>query len=309
MKVGRYQGSDGAERLGAVLQQNGSLQVLDLFAAASAHGVKNFPTTMDAFIASGERALERGRSAIAWTQREGHTDWLQDEASVKWMLPVRVRNCINGGRNFGAHTAEMQEYWTKQGAKLHSEIPMGFIKLASVMVPHRSTVQRPTGCEWFDYEVEAAAVIGSPALNVNERDALKSIFGYTILNDLSAREVQRKEMANHAILLGKNYPGFGPLGPWIVTADEVPDPSELEVRLTVNGQQRQRASCKDLIFSFARMVSHWSKMGLDRGDLITTGAPGGVAIAMPDPMLFYLKAGDVVCAEVSRVGVLETFIA
>ncbi|MDB5940608.1 MAG: hypothetical protein JWQ13_174 [Ramlibacter sp.] len=310
MKIGRYKGPGGAQRLGVVLEKDGELRVLDLLAAAKAHGkAPAFAQTMDAFMDGGEATLQAAYGVIEWAQRQGQADWMAAEAGVDWMTPLDVRNCIAGGRNFAAHRAETLEYWTRQGAKLHSEIPMGFIKLASSMVPTRATVNRPANCEWFDFEVEATAVIGRPALDVKESDGLKPIFGYTILNDLSAREVQRKEMANQAILLGKNYPGLGPLGPWILTADEVPDPSVLEVRLTVNGQERQHASCSDLIFSFAALVAHWSKMGLDRGDLITVGSPEGVAIGRPDPMAFYLRSGDVVRAEVRQVGVLETRIA
>jgi 5-carboxymethyl-2-hydroxymuconate isomerase len=224
------------------------------------------------------------------------------------MVPIRVRNCIAGGRNFAAHRNETLEYWTKQGAKLHSEIPMGFIKLASVMVPTRSVVKRPPETEWFDYEIEATVVIGKPIERVSEERALSAVFGYTILNDLSARELQRKEMANQSILLGKNFPGFGPLGPWITTADEIPDPSVLELELTVNGETRQKTDCRNLIFPFPRMIAHWSRMGLDKGDLITTGSPEGVAIGRPDPMPFYLQPGDVVRATVKQVGTLETTI-
>ena len=310
MKIGRYRGEQGTERLGIAVEQDGVLKVLDLRAATAAHAqYKDFPATMDTFIDSGARGLQEGYQVIEWAMRQGDAKWLTVEASTPWMIPLNVRNCIAGGRNFAAHRAETLEYWTKQGAKLHSEIPMGFIKLASCMVPTRSTVRRPEACEWFDYEVEATAVIGSTVTNVNETDGLKAIFGYTILNDLSAREMQRKEMANQSILLGKNYPDLGPLGPWILTADEVPDPSQLKVKLTVNGQMRQEASCTDLIFSFPALVSHWSKLGLARGDLITVGSPEGVAIGRPDPMAFYLQSGDVVRAEVSQIGVLETFIA
>ncbi|MGE4241462.1 fumarylacetoacetate hydrolase family protein [Ramlibacter sp.] len=310
MKIGRYRGEDGAERLGLVLDKGGAVKVLDLVAAAQAHGkARDFARTMDAFMDGGRAMLDAGYAASEWAQREGDSKWLADEASVPWMTPLNVRNCIAGGRNFAAHRAETLEYWTKQGAKLHSEIPMGFVKLASVMVPTRSTIHRPEGCEWFDYEVEATAVLGKKALNVDEEGALDAIFGYTVLNDVSAREMQRKEMQNQSILLGKNYPGFGPLGPWIVTSDEVPDPSVLEVRLTVNGEERQHAYCKDMIFSIPQLVAHWSKTGLDRGDLVTVGSPEGVAIGRPDPMAFYLKSGDVVRAEVVQCGVLETFIA
>lgn len=310
MKIGRYAGADGAERLGVVLERSGRLQVLDLAQAVRGLGkVRDFASTMDAFIDGGDAMLDGARETTDWASREGEASWFRDEASTPWMTPLNVRNCIAGGRNFAAHREETLEYWTKQGAKLHSEIPMAFIKIASCMVPTRSVVERPENCNWFDYEVEATAVIGSKALNVKPEDGLKHVFGYTILNDLSAREVQRKEMANQAILLGKNYPGLGPLGPWILTADEVPDPSKLEVRLTVNGEERQHAYCSDLIFSFQELVSHWSSLGLDRGDLITVGSPEGVAIGRPEPDKFYLRPGDVVRAEVVQVGVLETRIA
>ena len=310
MKIGRYQGLHGEERLGVVIDRSGILKVLDLQMAATMQAKHQaFASTMDAFIDAGPAALYAAYDVIDWAQRQGEANWFTNEIDTPWMIPINVRNCIAGGRNFAAHRAETLEYWTKQGAKLHSEIPMGFIKLASSMVPNRSTVHRPAGCEWFDYEVEATAVIGSKATNVNESEGLKAIFGYTILNDLSAREMQRKEMANQSILLGKNYPELGPLGPWILTADEVPDPSVLNVKLTVNGEIRQEASCTDLIFSFPALVSHWSKMGLARGDLITVGSPEGVAIGRPDPMAFYLQSGDVVRAEVSQIGVLETYIA
>jgi acylpyruvate hydrolase len=308
MKIGRYAGR-GGERLGVVLAQGGTQQVLDLAAAVQAHGKAKVAASMNGFVDGGKAQLDAGYAVIEWARREGDAAWWMDEATVPWMTPIEVRNCIAGGRNFAAHRAETLEYWTKQGAKLHSEIPMGFIKLASCMVPTRSTVKRPAGCGWFDYEVEATAVIGRPLQDASEKEALDGIFGYTVLNDLSAREMQRKEMANQSILLGKNYPDLGPLGPWILTADEVPDPSALEVRLTVNGQERQHAYCADLIFSIPALVAHWSKMGLARGDLVTVGSPEGVAIGRPTPMDFYLQPGDVVRAEVVQVGVLETTIA
>jgi 2-keto-4-pentenoate hydratase/2-oxohepta-3-ene-1,7-dioic acid hydratase in catechol pathway len=309
MKIGRFPGADGAERLGVVLGETwGEQRVLDLGAAMAARGGEPFPGTMDALIEAGERGLQTARDAVERAQRDGDERWFRAEPEVPWMLPIRVRNCIAGGRNFAAHREETLEYWKKQGAKLHSEIPMGFIKLASSMVPTRSLVRRPPETEWFDYEVEAAAVIGRACERVSEERALEAVFGYTILNDLSARELQRKEMANQSILLGKNFPGLGPLGPWITTADEVPDPSVLRVELRVNGEVRQQADCRDLIFPFQRMIAHWSRMGLDRGDLVTTGSPEGVAIGRPDPMAFYLNPGDVVHAIVDRVGTLETVI-
>ncbi len=310
MKIGRYRGDTAHERLGIVLGEPGAQRVLDLGAALHARrGSMPFGNTMDSFIDGGERALQTARDTIDWAEREGDARWFTPEPEVPWLLPIRVRNCIAGGRNFAAHREETLEYWTKQGAKLHSEIPMGFIKLASVMVPTRSVVKRPPETQWFDYEIEATAVIGRPAERISEDKALTAVFGYTILNDLSARELQRKEMANQSILLGKNFPGLGPLGPWITTSDEIPDPSVLELELRVNGEVRQKTDCRNLIFPFPALIAHWSRMGLDKGDLITTGSPEGVAIGRPDPMAFYLQPGDVIEAEVKQVGTLVTTVA
>ncbi|MEI6470634.1 MAG: fumarylacetoacetate hydrolase family protein [Betaproteobacteria bacterium] len=309
MRIGRYKGFNGLETLGMVVGNDGSaLKVFDLNAANIAKGFSS-PSTMNAFISGRNKSLNDAYAIVEWAEREGEAKWFIDEVSVEWMIPIEVRNCMAGGRNFKSHLEETLEYWTKQGAKLHSEIPMGFNKLASCMVPTRSTVVRPQETKWFDFEVEATAVIGYQAERISVQDALKCVFGYTLLNDLSARELQRKEMANQSILIGKNFPGFGPLGPWIVTADEIPDPSVLDISLSVNGQQRQKANCSNMIFSFSELISHWSKMGLACGDLITTGSPDGVAIGRANPMEFYLQPGDVVLAQSPQIGTLETKIA
>jgi len=310
MKVGRFSDGDGAERLGVVLGVGAQSRVLDLTAAAQARGGVATLRDMDSLMDAGRAGLDSAYGLIEWAGRSGDDSWFLPEVSVPWLTPLNVRHCIAGGRNFGAHMAESMEYWKARGVNAHTEIPMGFLKLASSMVPTRATVRRPPETQWFDYEIEAVAVIGRSVERVSESGALDAVFGYTILNDLSARELQRKEMQNQSILLGKNFPGLGPLGPWILTADEVPDPSVLNLELTVNGEVRQQAKCTDLIFSFPALVAHWSLMGLARGDLITTGSPEGVAISRkPDPMPFYLQPGDVVHATVEQIGTLETRIA
>lgn len=311
MKVGRFKKpGDAGERLGVVLGEGTQRQVLDLSEAARAHQPGLPLETMNELMDAGRAGLDAAYGVIEWAQRQGEQGWFTPEPGVGWMTPLEVRTCIAGGRNFGAHMAESLAYWKERGVQAHTEIPMGFVKLASSMVPTRSVVRRPAETLWFDYEIEPAAVIGRAVERVSERDALSAVFGYTILNDLSARELQRKEMQNQSILLGKNFPGLGPLGPWILTADELPDPSVLNMELTVNGEVRQKASCTDLIFGFPALVAHWSCMGLARGDLITTGSPEGVAISRkPDPEPFFLQPGDVVLATVEQIGTLETTIA
>jgi 2-keto-4-pentenoate hydratase/2-oxohepta-3-ene-1,7-dioic acid hydratase in catechol pathway len=311
MKIGRFtRANEARERLGVVLGEAFAQRVLDLSVAARAKGGEPVFDTMDSLMDAGERGLDAAKEIVAWAERAGDEAWFAPEPATQWLVPLNVRNCIAGGRNFGAHMAESMTYWRERGVKAHTEIPMGFIKLASSMVPTRTSVQRPLETQWFDYEIEACAVIGKAVQRVSENCALDAVFGYTILNDLSARELQRKEMENQSILLGKNFPGLGPLGPWITTADEIPDPSVMKLTLTVNGDVRQQAECSDLVFSFPALIAHWSRMGLARGDLITTGSPEGVAISRkPDPMPFYLQPGDVVRATVDCIGTLETYIA
>lgn len=311
MKVGRFKDSkEGVERLGVITEKAGTSMVLDVGAAFQArHGDTPFPNTMDGLIAAARRGLDAVYELQEWALREGETRWMMEESSVPWMVPVKVRNCIAGGRNFSGHRAEAAAGWSKRGVSLPPlEIPVAFIKLASIMVPTRCAVQKPAETDTLDYEVEGAAVIGWPALAVSEKDALKSVFGYTVMNDLSARDIQYKEMGNQTIVMGKNFPGFGPVGPWILTADELPDPGLLELELRVNGDVRQQIDCRNMTFSFAEMVSYWSRMGLDRGDLLTTSSPPGVASARPEPEKYYLKPGDVVHAGSRQIGTLETRI-
>lgn len=312
MKIGRFRAPGAAQgdaRLGVVLPDGPSLKVLDVAAAASAGG-HVVPPTMEALIDAGLGGLGPVYEAIAWAEQRGEPGWYAAEPEVDWLLPLRPGNCIAGGRNFGGHREESLAYWAKQGkTDYHVDFPMGFLKTASAMVPTRTTVQRPEDVADLDYEIEAVAVIGSSVRNVPEERALEAVFGYTILNDMSARTIQRQEMRNQSILLGKNFPGLGPLGPYLVTADEVPDPAVLDLQLTVNGEVRQQASCTDLIFTFPAMIAHWSRMGLNPGDLITTGTPDGVASGrQPDPAPFYLKSGDRVLATVDQIGTLETLI-
>jgi 2-keto-4-pentenoate hydratase/2-oxohepta-3-ene-1,7-dioic acid hydratase in catechol pathway len=216
---------------------------------------------------------------------------------------------VCAGRNFGRHKMESQKAQGADSSKLHSDFPTGFIKLGRTLVPHKSQVRRPPDVLDFDYEVEIALVLGQAIDAHSDIDPASAIFGYTIFNDLSAREWQLREMDNGMILLGKNFPGFGPLGPYILTADEVPDPKALVLWLKVNGELRQHSDCRDLIFNFEEMVAFWSRLGMVAGDLVSTGTPEGVALHhKPDPQAWYLKPGDRVEAGVDGIGVLETYI-
>ena len=175
-----------------------------------------------------------------------------------------------------------------------------FIKANSAISGPNDPIVRPVGAVKLDYEVELAAVIGRDAKNVNEADAMKHVAAYCIVDDVSERAFQMERQGTTT--KGKSADTFAPIGPWLVTADEVGDPQALEVWTTVNGESRQRGHTKDMIFSVRTLVAYVSQfMSLRAGDLISTGTPAGVAHGMKPPR--YLQPGDVVEMGISKLGV------
>ncbi|CAN5389075.1 fumarylacetoacetate hydrolase family protein [soil metagenome] len=311
MKLARYKSGSGIEQLGVVVGGEAHERLLNVAKAAGGSGRK-LPETMTALIASGDRGLDELKQLQHWSASRADATWFDSLDAVEWLTPVPARSCIAAGRNFGRHLEESRRGHaaaTGSQTDFQTEFPTGFIKLGRALVPHKAVVARPREVLKFDYEVEIAVVVGKDLDDVGIQEARKSIFGYTVFNDLSAREWQFKEMQNKLVMIGKNFPGFGPVGPYILTADEVPDPARLTLWLNVNGEQRQHSDCSDLIFGFDEMVSFWSRVGLQAGDLISCGTPDGVAVhRKPDPAPFYLKPGDIVHAGVDQIGVLETRI-
>ena len=177
--------------------------------------------------------------------------------------------------------------------------PTLFIKANSAINGPFDPILRPRGAVKLDYEVELAAVIGRDARYVSEADAMKHVAAYCIVDDVSEREFQMERQGTTT--KGKSCDSFAPIGPWLVTADEVGDPHGLEVWTTVNGETRQRGNTKDLIFGIAKLVSYVSHfMSLRAGDLISTGTPAGVAHGMKPPR--YLQPGDIVEMGITGLG-------
>ncbi len=309
MKIARYQSAAGLERLGIVTAVSGRELLVDVAKAAVARGGSSTPASVMGLIEGGAAAKDASRDLLLWAAQRQDPAWLDDPDVVQWLTPVPPKSMISAGRNFGRHKLESAKSNAASASKLHSDFPTGFIKLGRTLVPHKSRVLRPQDVLDFDYEVEIVLVLGKAIDAHTDFDPASAIFGYTIFNDLSAREWQLGEMQNGMIMLGKNFPGFGPLGPYILTADEVPDPNGLVLWLKVNGELRQHSDCRDLVFGFEQMVAFWSRVGLVPGDMISTGTPEGVALHhKPDPRAWYLKPGDRVEAGVDGIGVLETFI-
>jgi 2-keto-4-pentenoate hydratase/2-oxohepta-3-ene-1,7-dioic acid hydratase in catechol pathway len=209
--------------------------------------------------------------------------------------PLVERDCqlFCVGLNYADHAAENN--------LPPPETPIFFTKLASVVIPHGTPIPLPHGGHTVDYEAEMAVVIGRRADRVSPEQARECIAGYTIMNDVSARDLQRNDKQ---WFRGKNCNGFGPLGPWLVTADEIGDPGNLEISLRLNGELRQHSNTRNLIFSPESLISILSQtLVLEPGDLISTGTPAGVGFHAK-PQVF-LKASDRVAIEVEGIGILE----
>jgi 2-keto-4-pentenoate hydratase/2-oxohepta-3-ene-1,7-dioic acid hydratase in catechol pathway len=196
------------------------------------------------------------------------------------------------GLNYGDHAAE-------QGLPLPKE-PVVFIKARSCIVGPHDDIVIPKGAQKTDWEVELGVVIGSRASYVSEKDALAHVAGYCVVNDVSERAYQ-KERGGGQWTKGKGCPTFGPIGPWLVTADEIADPQNLTMWLDVDGERMQSGSTATMIFGVRTLVSHLSHfMTLEPGDVITTGTPPGVGDGKKPPR--YLKAGDTVSLGIDGLG-------
>ena len=213
----------------------------------------------------------------------------QGRLAVPW---TGMRKFVAIGLNYADHAAESNMPIPKE--------PVIFMKTLDCAVGANHPVVLPQGSVKGDWEVELGVVIGSRARYVSEADALKHVAGYCVVNDLSEREFQLERGGQWD--KGKGCDTFGPVGPWLVTADEVGDPQNLAMWLDVNGQRRQTGSTRTMIFGIAQLVSYLSRfMTLQPGDLITTGTPPGVGMGMkPTPQ--FLKPGDHIRLGIERLG-------
>jgi 2-keto-4-pentenoate hydratase/2-oxohepta-3-ene-1,7-dioic acid hydratase in catechol pathway len=211
---------------------------------------------------------------------------------------VRLGSPVGGVRNFIAVGLNYADHAKETGAEIPKE-PILFNKLPNCIVGPTDDVMIPKGSIKLDYEVEIAFVIGKRARYVEEKDALSHIAGYCICNDISERHFQAERGGQW--MKGKCAETFGPLGPWLVTRDEIEDVQNLSMSLDVNGQRRQTGSTTTMIFGIAHCLHYISQfMVLEPGDVVTTGTPPGVALGMKPPV--WLKAGDVMTLGIQGLG-------
>lgn len=221
-------------------------------------------------------------------------------ADVKLLAPIeRPGKYLAIGMNYGKHLEEADQLGVPR-----SKHQIWFNKQTTSIVGPYDDIQ--TGVtEKLDYEVELGVVIGKPARQVAEKEAHANIFGYFVANDVSARDWQ---FHSQTIMMGKSFDTHGPIGPCIVTADEIPDPHKLGLRCYVNGELRQSGNTGDMLASIRSQIAYLSTaFTLETGDLIATGTPHGVGISMNPPT--FLQPGDVVRCEIDAIGAIENRIA
>ena len=229
---------------------------------------------------------------------EGLTETGDTIAVSKWLAPVAAVNIFGIGLNYRAHAQET-------GSKI-PEHPILFMKPTTAVTDPGDPILLPACCDRgpeVDYEAELAVVIGRTAKDVSEAQALDYVLGYSCSNDVSARRWQKHGGARQWVR-GKSFDTFCPLGPVLVTADEIPDPQVLDVRCLLNGETMQSGNTSDMIFSVAELIAHLSRdTTLLPGTLILTGTPPGVGVARKPPV--FLADGDMVRVEIERIGTLE----
>ena len=238
------------------------------------------------------KELIASRSGVdSLTERDHKADIALEEVQFLPVIPDSgAIFCV--GLNYADHARET--------GRLLPTHPSTFLKLNRSLVGHREALTRPQASGCFDWEAELGVVIGRAARHVEESDALSFVAGYTCLNDGSIRDWQH----SRDVTQGKNFLGTGACGPWLTTRDEIPDPGSLTVTSRLNGVEMQRATTDNLVFSVRKLVSYYSTLTeLRPGDIISTGTPGGVGHRR-EPKI-YMRPGDVIEVEISRIGVLR----
>jgi 2,4-didehydro-3-deoxy-L-rhamnonate hydrolase len=280
----------GASRLGAVVDR----RVVDLAAASNG----DLPTDMLGFIESGAEAWSLARQIAADSSATGVA---LDQVKLLAPIPLPRKNIVCLGLNYRDHAAEAAR---AAGKELRlPKYPIYFTKPpTSVVGPDEAIVYDRSVTEQVDWEAELTLVLGRAGRDIPPGQAMGHVFGYTIGNDVSARELQFRHGGQW--FKGKSLDTFAPLGPWIVTADELADPHALGIRLRVNGVEKQSSNTRELIFDIPTMISELSAgVTLEPGDLIMTGTPHGVGFARTPPE--FLQDGDVVDVEIDGIGILR----
>ncbi|MCZ7574036.1 MAG: fumarylacetoacetate hydrolase family protein [Ardenticatenaceae bacterium] len=296
--------SDNSPHLGVVR----GTAVLDVARLGQLTGGTELPDSMLGLFDAGPIALTRLKEALAVQTndalREAGGAWLLSETTLLAPIPRPRKNIFCLGKNYAEHARESNR--ARGESDVAPEAPLFFTKApTSVIGPDAPILIHPLS-DQVDWEIELAVVIGRRGRNLRAAEAMDFVFGYTILNDVSARDVQWRH--GRQFFKGKSLDGSCPLGPWIVTADEIPNVHGLTLRLWVNGVLKQEGHTTDLIYDIPTIIASLAEgMTLEAGDIIATGTPGGVGFARQPPE--FLRPGDVVEQEIEGIGRMRNPVA
>jgi 2-keto-4-pentenoate hydratase/2-oxohepta-3-ene-1,7-dioic acid hydratase in catechol pathway len=247
-------------------------------------------------------------STREWFERGGDVPETGERATladVTLRAPIVPKKFFHTAGNFTAHHEELAAVnWSHP---VHKGIV--FFQNVDAIIGPGDPIVYPEGLtKELDYELELAIIIGTSGGWFGPDEAMDHIAGYMVFNDITARDIQRREMESGVFSFSKGIDTFCPIGPWIVTADEVPDPHALAMELRVNGDVRQVGNTKKMVISIPHLVAYHSPQLYSAGDIITTGTISGVAAVQPNPFDFYLRPGDRIEAEIESIGVLENHV-
>ena len=271
--------------------------IIDVEKTAENLGNTNVKTDIMEVIAGGKEAVRQLQEIVDKAVTEGKAVWVDSEEMVWGPCVTKPEKIICVGLNYRKHADETNAPYP--------EYPILFNKFNNTLTGHKREIPIPEVTEKLDYEVELAIVIGKKAKYVSKEQALDYVFGYCTANDLSARDLQ---MRTPQWMLGKVGDGFSPIGPYLVTADEVGDPNNLQLKTIVNGEVRQNSNTSDMIFDCAEIVSYISQyLTLEPGDIILTGTPEGVVLGLPEEEQRYIQPGDTITVEIEKLGALTNY--
>jgi 2-keto-4-pentenoate hydratase/2-oxohepta-3-ene-1,7-dioic acid hydratase in catechol pathway len=319
MKLVSFHCQSRENRIGAVAPDG---SIVDLNAAYALH-LRNVeqegafyaladarvPADMRGLFENGDRGLDAARVALEYALKEGpETTGASGEPvffqrnAVRMKAPIAPKKFFHTAGNFREHHEEAQ----KSGFS-HPVLPwiVFFQNVDAIIGPDESIVYPEHLTEELDYELELALVLKKSGKHFSADRAGDYIGGYVIFNDITARDIQRQEMKSGVFSFCKGIDTFCPLGPHIVTADEIPNPNNLAMELRVNGKMRQQSHSSKMSVTVPEIIAHYSPMGYSAGDVLSTGTVSGVAAFSADPKSLYLKPGDVVECEIEKIGVLR----
>jgi 2-keto-4-pentenoate hydratase/2-oxohepta-3-ene-1,7-dioic acid hydratase in catechol pathway len=318
MRLVTFQTPAGPARVGAVISGE---RVVDLNLACAVYlrdaehevefhrlAKQRIPANMRAFFEAGQQSMAAASEALDYVVRSGIEQGpggeklLYELEDVKLRAPIQPRKFFHTAGNFREHHEEAQ----KAGFS-HPVLPwiVFFQNVDAIIGPDEPIVYPSHLTEELDYELELAVVVKKSGKHFSAEEAADYIGGYVIFNDITARDIQRQEMKSGVFSFCKGIDTFCPLGPWIVTSDEIPDPQRLEMELRVNGESRQRSHTSKMSVTIPEILAHYSAMGYSAGDVVSTGTVSGVAAFSDDPKAWFLKPGDVVECEIEKIGVLR----